>query len=126
MKCLEVDEHWMKCLKERVKCKKSMCLELFLRLWGAVSPKHNRDMKESVKWTMTLFFCSLVLSQKTHSAEHISSLYTSVIMYACHGCVFEALRTNTDNHVQVVKSSFFREMRLAILHGTWCEKSNPI
>ena len=93
-----------------------------------MSPKHNRDMKEGVKWTMTLLFAYLSCPRKHTPAEHISSLYTSVTMYACVCvCVFKALRTNADNHVQVVTSSYsFREMRLAILHGTWCEKSNPI
>ena len=34
MRCLKVDEHWMRCLKKRVECKKGICLELFLRVVG--------------------------------------------------------------------------------------------
>ena len=89
---------------------------------------------------MTDFIICLLLSQKTYSRKTYQQslyFYNHVCMHACvcvcvgvcvcvSVSVFEALRANTDNHIQVVKSSYsFREMWLAVLRGTWCEKSNP-
>ena len=54
---------YMWCLKKRVKCKKGICLELFLRVVGCNVTQTQRNMKESVKWTMTLLFLTFLVPE---------------------------------------------------------------